>query len=89
MMIGPYNLSASMGITAQFDNSKFIKATKLILDKAKEHGILPGIHVVNPNPDEVIERVKEGYKFIAYSLDITILGTYYRQGIKKIREELK
>jgi len=88
MIIGPYDLSASMGITAQFESPKFINAIELIKEKAKEHNILPGIHVVQPNTDEAMKRIKEGYKFLAYSLDITVLGTYYRKGIKTIRENI-
>lgn len=73
MMVGPYDLSASMGITGIFDHPDMIKATATILKCACEHNIIPCIHVVQPNVQEVLLRYREGYRFIAYSLDITML----------------
>ena len=89
MLIGPYDLSASMGITAQFNHPNYIEAWQKILNKAIENKIIPGIHIVQPNPEEVIKRYKEGFRLLAYSLDITVLGTFYREGIKQIMENLK
>jgi len=85
--IGPYDLSASMGITAQFEHPNYTRAWTKILEKCKEHNILPGIHIVQPNPEEVKQKIADGFQMIAYSLDITMLGHLCREGLKKIREE--
>lgn len=85
VMIGPYDLSASMGITAQFDHPKMVAATAKILASCKKNGVIPGIHVVQPNPDEVMYRYGEGYRFIAYSLDITMLSKACTDGLKTIK----
>ena len=85
IFIGPYDLSASMGITRQFDHPKMINAQKRILDACARHGITPGIHVVQPDIEEVKLRINEGYKFIAYSLDITMLITTCQSGLNAIR----
>lgn len=89
VMIGPYDLSASMGMTAQFDHPEMIKATSLILESCSRHGIAPGIHVVQPDVDEAIRRYKEGFRMIAYSLDITMLGYHYAKDVQAIRDQLK
>jgi len=73
VFIGPYDLSASMGITGDFDNPKFKQVKNRILDACKSHNVVPGIHVVEPDLIELKCRIKEGYKFIAYSLDITMI----------------
>ncbi len=87
--IGPYDLSASMGITAKFDNPEYIAAWEKILNKCVQHDIVPGIHVVQPDYKESIEKINKGFSMIAYSLDITIIGTQCRSALKKIREELR
>lgn len=87
VMIGPYDLSASMGITGQFDHPDMIDATRQILNACRMHGVIPGIHVVQPVPDEVVSRYKEGYRFIAYSLDITMLLNSCVEGLSRIREK--
>ena len=87
VMIGPYDLSASMGITAQFDHPEMVAATGMILKACQRRGVAPGIHVVQPNPAEAVSRAQEGYRFIAYSLDITMLLNSCVQGLDQIREQ--
>jgi len=84
--VGPYDLSASMGITAQFDNPEFIAARERVLKACRQHDIAPGIHVVRPDPGEAAARIEEGYRLIAYSLDITMLETSCREALKVIRK---
>jgi 2-dehydro-3-deoxyglucarate aldolase len=85
VFIGPYDLSASMGITGQFDDPRMLDATQRILSACQEHGVAPGIHVVPPDAEEVVRRIRQGYRLIAYSLDITMLATACQDGIAKIR----
>lgn len=69
IMIGPYDLTASMGITAEFTHPDFLAARKRILDACKKSGIAAGLHIVQPEPAELSARIEEGYRFIAYSID--------------------
>jgi 2-dehydro-3-deoxyglucarate aldolase len=69
ILVGPYDLSASMGLTAQFDNQKFVTALETIKHKTENAGIPCGIHVVEPSADKLCEKLDEGYRFIAYSID--------------------
>jgi len=75
ILIGPYDLSASMGITAQFENPVFIAAMERIRTLCFKANIPCGIHVVMPEPDVLKLRIKEGYKFIAYSIDSVFFNT--------------
>jgi len=74
ILIGPYDLSASMGLTAQFDHQEFIKVVDIIKDKAKSANIPYGIHVVKPSVNDLQEKVEDGYRFIAYSMDSVFLN---------------
>jgi 2-dehydro-3-deoxyglucarate aldolase len=87
--IGPYDMTASMGVTAQFDHADYRAALDRVLAACDEHGVAPGIHVVAPEPDQVTARIDDGFRLIAYSLDITMLGTACRDGMSRIREILK
>jgi 2-dehydro-3-deoxyglucarate aldolase len=89
VFIGPYDLSASMGITAQFEHPDMQKAMRRILDACKEHGIVPGVHVVQPDVAEVVRRYKEGYRLIAYSLDITMLHRACVDGLAEIHRQIR
>ena len=73
LLIGPYDLSASMGLTAQFDQPDYQAAMERIRSLSEQHHIPCGVHVVAPSPDQLAQRVKEGYRFLAYSLDAVML----------------
>jgi 2-dehydro-3-deoxyglucarate aldolase len=75
ILIGPYDLSASMGLTGQFDHADFQSAQARIHELCGKHNIPFGVHVVMPNPDQLRHHVAAGYRFIAYSLDSVFLHT--------------
>lgn len=73
ILIGPYDLSASMQLTAEFDHSVFKEAVTTILNKSKRAGVVAGIHVVQTCKEELNQRIEEGYQFLAYSIDTVML----------------
>jgi 2-keto-3-deoxy-L-rhamnonate aldolase RhmA len=88
ILIGPYDLSASMGVTAQFDHPSFRDALTTIRHACERHHVASGIHVVTPDPGEVVRRFEEGYRFLAYSLDLTLLNHAMSSGLTEIRGAL-
>lgn len=73
ILVGPYDLSASMGLTGQFDHPDFCKAMELIRGHAEAMCIPVGVHVVEPSKAQLQRRLEEGYRFIAYSIDAVFL----------------
>lgn len=69
ILIGPYDLSASMSMVGQFESKQFKLIMKQVMIKCKKYSIPSGIHVVSPSTDELKMRIEEGHQFIAYSLD--------------------
>ena len=88
VFIGPYDLSASLGVAAQFDHPLYLEAKDKVIAACKRHNIVPGIHVVHPQPEEFLARVDEGYRLLAYSLDITMLMDACARGLGAIKQEL-
>lgn len=85
-IIGPYDLSGSMGKPGQFDDAEFVEALRFIRHCADKHGLMGGIHVIEPNISDLKKTIAEGYQFIAYSLDIRMLDFSARQGVSTIKE---
>jgi len=73
VLVGPYDLSASMGLTGQFEHPEFRAAMEGIRTQALERRVPCGVHVVAPSPDELRRRIGEGYRFLAYSIDAVFL----------------
>lgn len=84
-IVGPYDLSASMGIPGDFTNPKFSSVMNEIYKTSKEMNVLGGVHIIEPDPDQLEKTINEGYKFIAYSLDIRMLDNACRLGLKKVK----
>jgi 2-dehydro-3-deoxyglucarate aldolase len=75
IIIGPYDLSASMGITAEFDNEKFKAVMSSIKKICQKNNIAFGDHIVKPDSELLLNRIKNGYTFIAYGTDGVFLNT--------------
>jgi len=84
-IIGPYDLSCSMGIPGQFDNKEFIKIMNEIMTTASQVGAIGGVHIVEPDDEALEHAVESGYKFIAYSVDIRMLDVSARKGLSIIK----
>lgn len=80
ILIGPYDLSASMGLTAQFDHPEFCSIMGKIRELAGNHAIPAGIHVVVPSREQLRQRLDEGYQFLAYSIDAVMLTSVASYG---------
>ena len=86
LIIGPYDLSASMGIPGQFDNKEFIEALDYIKKCAQQKNSIIGTHIVEPEHLRLKQAISEGYNFIAFSVDIRILDNAIRKTVSKYRE---
>lgn len=73
LMVGPYDLSASMGLTARFDHPDFQDAMNRIQILANKAHVACGLHIVTPSQVELQQRLDEGYRFLAYSIDAVFL----------------
>lgn len=75
ILIGPYDLSASMGITGDFDDPAFKTVIEKIHLLCGEASMPCGFHVVMPDIKDLKRKIKEGYLFLAYSIDAVMLNS--------------
>ncbi len=87
-IIGPYDLSGSMGRPGELNHADVQAAIELVLragQRAKKPG---GIHVIEPDPDALQQRIRSGFNFLGYTLDIRILDSLCRNHMQTIRSSL-
>lgn len=88
-IVGPYDLSSSLGVPGQLDHPLMVEKMKEINDTARDFPhIKKGLHKVSIDPQPVLDAIEEGYELIAYSTDMLFMGDSCRRGIKQIRSEL-
>jgi 2-dehydro-3-deoxyglucarate aldolase len=87
MLIGPYDLSGSMGYPGDFKRKDVNEAIYKVFNQCKNKKMPLGFHVVNSDPDELQIKIEEGYTFIVYGIDYLFLRDAAINGMKKIRKK--
>jgi len=80
--IGPYDLSASMGLAGQFDHPRMAAAVQAVLASCRRHQVAAGIHVVAPEGGAVAQRIDEGFRFVACGLDTLFIMKGCREALQ-------
>jgi 2-keto-3-deoxy-L-rhamnonate aldolase RhmA len=84
-IIGPYDLSCSMGIPGKFDHPEFKKIMSKIMKISAKQESVSGLHVVEPDAKQLADAIDSGHKFIAYSVDIRMIDVVAREGISTFK----
>lgn len=82
IIVGPYDLSASMGYPGEYHREDVKAALDKIEEVSKRLNKPLGFHVIDSDHSKSVEKIKKGYSFLAFSLDFFFLGD-------KVREEMK
>jgi 2-dehydro-3-deoxyglucarate aldolase len=85
-IVGPYDISGSMGIPGEFNKKEFKNIIPQIMKISKKLKKTAGFHVVPADSKEVNKIINMGYRFVAISLDTLILGSLSKDLIKKVRK---
>ena len=84
-IIGPYDLSGSMGKPGQYNDDDVKKVLYKYEQIASKKNKLMGFHVIQPDHKLVEEKISKGYNFIAFSLDTLFLGSIAKSEVSKIK----
>lgn len=82
LMIGPYDLSASMGYPGQFDRQDVKEAIKKFNIVCKNKEMASGLHIVPIEENRVKSAIIEEYSFIAFGTDFNFL----KAGLKSMNK---
>lgn len=88
-IIGPYDLSGSMGRPGDLNHPDVQAAIAQVLEAGRRAGKPGGIHVIEPDPQALQQRIAAGFNFLGYALDIRILDSICRSHLQSIRATLK
>ena len=89
VLIGPHDLSCSLGVPEQYDHPKFQEAVATILQTARQHGVGAGIHMIYPTGfEQEIVWAQQGANLILHSADLIAVKETLSKEIIKIKESL-
>lgn len=88
MMIGPYDLSASMNKPGQFDDPAVRKELDMFKRTCQALEVNMGLHIVPLDDWRLEEAVSDGYTFIAFGTDFQFLRES-KSMVQNFREQLR
>ena len=87
LLVGPHDLSISLGIPEQYQDPRFTKAITTIIEKGRAAGVGVGFHYSFGIRD-AIAWAKAGANFIVHSTDYFLVRDALRRDLDQFRDEL-
>ncbi|MBM79501.1 MAG: aldolase [Planctomycetaceae bacterium] len=85
VLIGPHDLSCSLGVPEQYEHPKFDEAVREIFKKAREHNVGAGIHFWTNAEQEIDWAKTAGGNLIMHSADLHFFGAHLKQELNELR----
>lgn len=89
ILIGPHDLSISLGIPEQYDHPLFAEAVDSIIAHCKAAGVGVGMHVFFTGVDGAAKWFQRGMNFISYRDDTLFVAEALRHELGQLRKVLE
>lgn len=87
LWIGHFDLTASLGIPAEFEHPTYLEAVERVLAACRRHGKAAGIMAADV--DGAARLLEQGFTILAYSGDLWLYQAALHQGLAALREGLR
>lgn len=87
IIVGPYDLSASMGHPGEYHRDDVKDALERVVEITTGLKKPLGFHVIESEYEFLKDRINQGYKFLAFSLDFFFLGDRAREEMEKLKQD--
>ena len=71
IMIGPHDLSLSLGLVGQLKHPRMVEAYERMISACRKYGVAPGIHLTEM--DQAKEWLAKGMRFFTFQNDVRML----------------
>jgi len=88
-IIGPYDLSASMGMPGNYNNISVQTEIDKVKTACESKGKPFGFHVIEPDYKILLRRIEEGCTILAFSIDFFFLGDSARKNMAELRKKIQ
>jgi len=85
VIIGPYDLSASMDIPGQLEHPRLKEGIARVIEAAQLAGKPAGLHSVSSDYEIAKGYFESGVRLLAYTVDMVVLNEVYRTGLSALR----
>ena len=82
-MVGPYDISGSLGFPGQTDHPKVIEASKKVITACEKYSKSCGTQIADPNEKNIKDLFDLGYTYVILGSDLFVLWKWSEQ-MKKL-----
>ena len=87
VIIGPHDLSCSIGLPEEYNNPVFEEVVSGIINECNKRNLGIGIHL-SEEPEQQVKWARAGVNIILHSSDISLFGKALNQDLSIIKTEL-
>lgn len=87
VLVGPHDLSCSLGIPEQYTDKRFLSAVEMIFQKARSKGIGAGIHMWG-SIEEHGRLLNMGANFFIHKADIILFQSHLTAELSQLRQAI-
>ena len=84
VMIGPYDISGSLGVPGETSNQLVIEASHKVIKACEKFGRSCGTQIEKPTEENIQDSFDLGYTFVILASDLFVLSSW----VKKVKELL-
>jgi staphyloferrin B biosynthesis citrate synthase len=88
VVVGPHDLSCSLGIPEQYKHPRFEEAIRTIIGACVKRGISMGVHVVWDGIEQQVEWEKLGANILLHSADLLLFRSALKGDLTELRRAL-
>ncbi len=88
VMIGPYDISGSMGIPGQLEHPRVAEACARVIEACRRHHKACGTQAIEPTEQAVAAALETGYTFVVLASDVFILWKWSER-MRRLTEALR
>ena len=87
-IIGPYDLSASMGYPGEYNREEVKEALQKVENQILKSSVSLGFHVIESDHSFSLDKIKKDYSFIAFSIDFFFIGDMARNQMEQLKSKI-
>lgn len=89
VLIGPHDLSCSLGMPEDYQDPRFRDAVRHILGEARRRGLGAGIHMIDGDLEAEIEYARAGANILLHSADLLLFSQALQSNLGRLRSALE
>jgi len=85
-LIGPFDLSISLGVPGELDHPLMLEAIQRVVDTCEKHNVTSGVHL--REMEHLLYWKERGMRMLTYSADMAFIMSAATEAVKELRKHI-